>query len=101
MKEILENKIAKINTEPLAVLKNGYYEVNGFKFTEYYYNRLWTNGRKAPSLIAKSILENAITIIPDPKKIPGFFKYLADGWEMIYNPTTKIVSHLQPLKNFR
>ena len=91
-------KITRINQSPIAVLKNGYYEVNGFKFTEYYYNRLWSNGREAPSLIAKSILKHATQIIPDPKQIPGFFKYFADGWEMIYNPTTKIVSHIQPIK---
>jgi len=36
--------------------------------------------------------------MPDPKEVPGFFKYFADGWEMIYNPTTKVVSHIQPLK---
>lgn len=101
LKNVIENKIAKINTGHVAILKDGYYEVNGFKFTEYYYNRLWNKGRKAPSLIAKSILENATAVIPDPEKIPGFFKYFADRWEMIYNPTTKIVSHLQPIKEFK
>src|SRR5690606_30690015 len=100
LKNNIDNNISKIqsliNQTSNAILKNGYYEVNGFKFTEYYYNYLWNKGRKAPSLIAKAILENATTIIPDPKQIPGFFKYFAENWEMIYNPTTKIVAHIQP-----
>ncbi len=78
--------------------KDGYFEVNGFKFTEYYYNRLWVTGRKAPSLIAKSILDHATTIIPDPRGHAGFYKYVADKWYMIYNPTTKIISHLEPIR---
>ncbi len=80
-----------------AILKNGYYEVNGFKFTERYYNYLWKSGRKAPSLAAKAVLENAKTITPDIEKT-GFFKYLANGWEMVYNPITKEIWHLQPIK---
>ncbi len=96
--EKLKNSLSVVNQTSLAILKDGYYEVNGFRFTEYYYNRLWSKGRKAPSLIAKIILENAKTIMPDPQNYPGYFKYLIDGWEMIYNPTTKIVSHLQPIK---
>ena len=88
-----------VNETSIAILKDGYYEVNGFKFTEYYYDYLWNKGRKAPSLIAKIILENATTIMPDPKQVPGFFKYLLGNWEMIYNPTTKIVAHMQP--NFK
>jgi hypothetical protein len=85
-----------VNESCIAILKDGYYEVNGFKFTEYYYNRLWTKGRGAPSLIAKEILDNAIKIAPD--KYPGFFRYELGIWEMIYNPTTKEVSHLSPTK---
>ncbi len=104
---INQNKIIKIlqkiipqsvNQNFIAILKNGYYEVNGFKFTEFYYHRLWNNGREAPSIAAKAILNNANKIIPDPKQVPGFFKYFADGWEMIYNPTTKVVAHIQPIK---
>ena len=29
---------------------------------------------KAPSLAAQAILKNTTTIIPDPERIPGFFK---------------------------
>jgi len=89
---------AEINPTSTAILKNGYYEVNGIKFSEFYYNRLWEGGRQAPSLIAKSILEHAIEIVPDPKGYAGFYKYVSDGWYMIYNPSTKIVAHLEPLK---
>jgi hypothetical protein len=87
-----------VNECSIAILKDGYYEVNGLKFTQYYYNRLWNGGRKAPSLIAQAILDNAAEILPDPKGCDGFYKYVSDGWYMIYNPTTKIVSHLEPLK---
>mgnify|MGYP007107585956 CR=1 FL=1 len=88
-----------VNTTTVPILKNGYYEVNGFKFTEYYYNRLWKNGRHYPGLRAESILKGAEKILPDPKGYPGFYKYIYDGWEMVYNPSTKIVSHLSGLKN--
>lgn len=105
LKKIVDNAASKkqfsVNQTSTAILKDGYYEVNGFRFTEYYYNRLWNNGREAPSLIAQAILDNIIQIIPDPENIPGFFKYFAEGWEMIYNPTTKIVSHIQQLKNLK
>jgi hypothetical protein len=62
-----------VNQAQEAILKNGYYEVNGFKFTEKYYNKLWGHGgRPAPSLAAKNILENATNIIPDPLGYEGF-----------------------------
>lgn len=79
----------------MAILKNGYYEVNGFKFSEYYYNRLWNEGRSAPSLTARIILENAISVTPDKKL--GFFKYLTADWELVYNPTTREIWHIQPI----
>ena len=31
-------------------------------------------------------------------KLTGFFKYEGCGWEMVYNPTTKEIWHLQPIK---
>lgn len=88
---------AAINQSSTAILKDGYYEANGFKFTEYYYKRLWDTGRKAPSLTAQSILDYATEVIPDPRGYEGFYKYVADDWYMIYNPITKIVSHLEKL----
>jgi hypothetical protein len=78
-------------------IRNGFYEVNGFKFSQYYYERLWSHGRPAPSLIAKMILEGTSGQgVPDPEK-PGFFRYEVDGWEMVYNPVTNEVWHLQPM----
>src|SRR5581483_12134520 len=74
----------QINQTSLAILKNGYYEVNGFKFSERYYNRLWTEGRKAPSLVAKTILEDpGVKVLSDSKA--GFLRYEIEGWEMVYN----------------
>jgi len=54
-------------------------------------------GRGAPGLVAKEVLAGAKKGIPDAIKI-GFKKYVYGGWEMIYNPTTKEVWHLQPIK---
>ena len=77
-----------------AVLRNGYYYVNGFKFSQYYYEKLWTNGRGAPSLIARCILEaTGGQGVPDPYKA-GFFQYIFDGWKLVYNPATGEVWHL-------
>ena len=81
----------------MAVLKNGYYEVNGLKFSEYYYNKLWSTGRGAPSLAANEILASGAKGVPDAVKA-GFFRYEAGGWEMVFNPSTKEVWHLQPIK---
>ena len=79
-----------------AVVKGTHYEVNGFKFTKGYYEKLWNTGRGAPSIMAKEVLEAAPKALPDAK--PGFFRYEAHGWEMIFNPTTKEVWHLQPMR---
>lgn len=86
-----------INQTSQAVLKSGYYEVNGFKFSKYYYNKLWDTGRGAPSLVAKEVLQGAKNFVPDAVK-KGFNRYEYGGWEMIYNPKTKEVWHLQPFK---
>ena len=80
-----------------AAQRGGYIEVNGLKFSEYYYNKLWSTGRGAPSLIAKEILDSGVKGVPDACKL-GFFRYEAYGWEMVFNPTTKEVWHLQPIK---
>lgn len=87
-----------INETSKAILKNGYYEVNGFKFSERYYQKLWLTGRGAPSVVAKEVLEGgAATAVPDMIK-NGFYKYVYGDWEMVYNPITKEVWHLQPTK---
>lgn len=81
-----------VNQASTAILKNGYVEVNGFKFTEYYYSKLWNSGRGAPSLVAKEVLQNSKNILQD--KMPGFFQYEFGNWKMVYNPSTKEVQHL-------
>lgn len=92
--------INEINQTSQAILKNGYYEVNGFKISEFYYKRLWEKGRHAPTLFAKDILKDAKKILPDLEK-KGFFRYETQtwqkNWEMVYNPVTKEIWHLQPL----
>jgi len=77
-----------------AVLRDGYYYVNGFKYSQYYYERLWNTGRHAPSLISRMILEATKGQgVPDPVK-EGFYRYVYDGWTLVYNPTTKEIWHL-------
>lgn len=88
---------APVNAGTTAIFKNGFYEVNGFKFSKKYYEKLWSTGRKAPSLVVREVLDSAGAGVPDAKK-PGFFKYVANGWELVYNPVTKEVWHLQPIK---
>jgi len=70
---------------------------NGFRFTQYYWERLWATGITAPGLRAEWILQ-AGTRMADPQGRPGFFKYVRDGWEMIYNPLTREVHHLRPFR---
>jgi len=96
--QVADNGESVLNQSSKAILNHGYYEVNGFKFSKYYYNKLWTTGRGAPSLIAREILEGGgKTAIPDALKA-GFNKYIYGGWEMIYNPNSKEVWHLQPIR---
>jgi hypothetical protein len=83
----------EVNQSSVAIFKDGYYEVNGFKFTEYYYNRAWDTGRGAPSLVAKEILQSAPSITTYLKK-NGFFRYETKNWEMVYNPITKEIWHI-------
>jgi hypothetical protein len=59
---------------------------------------LWEKGRGYPGFRAESILKGATSIIPDPKGHVGFFRYECGEWEMIFNPITKIVSHLSKFK---
>lgn len=95
-KEVSKDSV-KVYQGSDAILRNGYYEVNGFKFSKIYYERLWNEGRKAPSLVAKEILENTKPIAKDMIK-QGFFRYEYGNWEMVYNPASKEVWHLQPIK---
>ncbi len=84
-----------INQTSKTLLKGGFYEVNGFKFSKYYYEKLWDTGRGASSLISREVLQGAKIAVPDEVK-KGFFRYEFGNWEMIYNPKTKEVWHLMP-----
>jgi RHS repeat-associated protein len=78
-------------------LVNGYYQAEGsaFKFSEYYYNKLWSIGRGAPFLQADEVLSTAKSVTPD--RMPGFNRYTNGTMEMIYNPKSQEVWHLQPI----
>jgi filamentous hemagglutinin len=79
-------------------LEGGFYSADGMKISQSYYDRLWSQGRSAPFLQAKEILNSNPKIIPDPRGAPGYFKYESSGLEMIYNPTTGQIGHIQPIK---
>ena len=82
------------NATPIR-LRNGYYEAAYMKISEAYYNRLWqTGGRPAPFLQAREVLRSNPRVLPDMK--PGFFRYEGAGLELIYNPTTGEIWHIQP-----
>jgi RHS repeat-associated protein len=80
------------------MLVNGFYQAEGsaFKFSQYYYEKLWSTGRGAPFLQADEVLKTATKVVPDRMK--GFNRYENGSYEMIYNPATKEVWHLQPRK---
>jgi hypothetical protein len=59
---------------------------------------IWKEGRPAPFLQAEEILKSNPKISVDPLAKSGFYKYESGGLEMIYNPTTKEIWHLQPSK---
>jgi hypothetical protein len=80
-----------------AILKNWYYHINWMKFSKYYYEYLWNNWRKAPSLIIKEVLKKSKNISPDKIK-PWFYKYIYDRYELVYNPKTKEVWHFNFIK---
>jgi len=88
---------AVINEGSTAILRNGYYEANGFKFSAYYYQKLWATGRGAPGLVAREVFSGATEGVAVAGK-PGFYRYVSGGWEMVYNPVTGEVWHLQPLR---
>ena len=75
-----------------------FYSVDGLKFSKDYYDRLWREGRPAPFLQAREVLSSNPRVIPDPRGAPGYFKYEGGGLEMIYNPTTGQVGHIQPIR---
>ena len=91
-----------INKKPLApkviVKTNGYYYADGMKISEGYYDKLWANGRKAPFIQAREIINGNPKITLDERGKKDFYRYEANGLEMIYNPRTKEIWHIQPVK---
>lgn len=79
-------------------LEGGFYSVDGMKISQSYYDRLWSQGRSAPFLQAKEILNSNPKVTPDPRGAPGYFRYESNGLEMIYNPTSGQIGHIQPIK---
>ncbi|MGO6814595.1 hemagglutinin repeat-containing protein [Rhizobium leguminosarum] len=76
-----------------------FFSADGIKFSKAYYERLWsTGGRPAPFLQARAVLDSNPKISADPRGAPGYFRYEGAGLEMIYNPTTGQVGHIQPLR---
>ncbi|WP_368660805.1 hypothetical protein [Paracoccus sp. (in: a-proteobacteria)] len=76
-----------------------FYSADGFKFSASYYNRLWSSeARPAPFLQARAIMDSNPAITPDPRGAAGYFRYKGAGMEIIYNPTTGQVGHIQPLR---
>ena len=51
---------------PEIKMVDGFYQAEGtpFKFSEYYYNRLWSTGRGAPFVQADEVLKTATTVTP-------------------------------------
>jgi filamentous hemagglutinin len=79
-------------------LVDGYYQAEGLplKFSQYYYERLWATGRGAPFLQAQEVLATGRVVGPD--RMPGFYRYTNDFLDMVYNPTTGEVWHIQPIR---
>ena len=75
-----------------------FYTADGFKFSKSYYEYLYNNGRPAPFLQARELLNSNPKVMPDPQGAKGYFRYEGAGLEMIYNPTTGQVGHIQPLR---
>ncbi|TKI02084.1 VENN motif pre-toxin domain-containing protein, partial [Martelella alba] len=75
-----------------------FYSVDNLKFSKNYYEKLWSQGRPAPFIQAKEVLSSNPKIQADPRGAPGYFRYGGSGLEMIYNPTTGQVGHIQPIK---
>jgi hypothetical protein len=71
-----------------------YYSVDNFKISGNYYEKLWQQGRPAPFLQAREILSSSPKITVDPRGRAGFYKYESVGLEMVYNPTTGEIWHI-------
>lgn len=79
-------------------LMDGFYVVDGLNISESYYERLWREGRPAPFLRVKEVFSSNPVITPDPRGAPGYFSYEGAGLEVIYNPITGQIGHIQPVR---
>jgi RHS repeat-associated protein len=72
---------------------------NGYTMTNYYHSKLLATGRSDFAKKSTDILNSPLSYAGrDPKGYPGFNRYIHDGWELVYNPFTKEISHLAPIK---
>ena len=95
--EIAAAAKATVDGKPIA-FDGAFCSVDGIKFSKSYYECLWSERRPAPFLHAKEVFNSNPKVVPDPRGAPGYFKYEGGGLEMIYNPTTGQVGHIQPIK---
>ncbi len=92
------SQVQTVSTKQSIVLDNGFYKVDGMKISEIYYSKLWNNGRPAPFVQAREILNSKPKITVDPRGAQGYMRYEGAGMEMIYNPTTGQIRHIQPIR---
>ena len=90
------NALRKAAAGKPITLNNGYYSVDGMKISQQYYEKLWSNGRPAPFIQAQEVLNSNPKVSPD--RMTGFNRYEGAGLEMIYNPKTGEIWHIQPMK---
>lgn len=74
---------------------DGYVQNSTFKFKHWYHDKLWKEGRPYPFLQAQEVLDTATSVSKDRMK--GFYRYTNGRLEMVYNPKTREIFHLQPL----
>ncbi|WP_259779863.1 hypothetical protein [Aestuariispira ectoiniformans] len=60
-----------------------FYSADGFKFSKSYYEYLYKNGRPAPFLQAREVLNSNPKVMLDPQGAVGHFRYEGAGLEMI------------------
>ena len=92
------NKLSYLGVGKKISFDGAFYAVDGMKFSKSYYEKLWAQGRPAPFVQAREVLNSNPKIEPDPRGAPGYLRYEGAGLEMIYNPKTGQVGHIQPVK---
>ena len=77
-------------------LMDGFYLVDGLKISDSYYERLWKEGRSIPT--SEGGLRQQSCDLPVPRGAPGYFRYEGAGLEVIYDPITGQIGHIQPVR---